>query len=201
MLDFITQLQPGYIYPAIFFGHIFLGGLVFIPALYLALTNELSLPILFAIIVTSSMVIDSIWYLLGKGVKKERVYSFSFIRSRMKEAKKFSASFDKYGVWAVFFTKFIYGTRIASHILAGMHKTNYWKFLGATAAGTSAWFGIMYFFVKALDKGVSGTASAAFRIQIIFLVIVILLLLLNWFTGTYVRRRLLGKSKPSESGE
>lgn len=201
MVDFITQLQPGYIYPAIFFGHIFLGGLIFIPALYLALIHELSLPILFVVIVTSSMAIDSVWYVLGKGLQKERVYSLSFIQSRMEEARRFSTAFSKYGVWAVFFTKFIYGTRIASHIFAGIHKIDYWKFLGATAAGTSIWFGVMYFMVKALDKGVSGTASAAFRIQIIFLTIVTLLLLLNWFTGTYVRNRLMRKSKPSKSRE
>lgn len=195
MLDFITNLQPGYLYPAVFFGHIFLGGLILIPALYLSTLQAVSLPLLFVLIVTSSMVADSAWYFLGKHIKKEGVYSLRFVKNRLEEAKKFSKFYARYGVWVVFFTKFIYGTRIASHLLAGMHKVRFMRFLIATATGTALWFTIMFFLIKTLDKGISGTGSVAFRIQVVSLITVTVLLLFNWFTGTYVRKRLMNQKK------
>lgn len=195
MADFIAGLHPGYVYPSIFFGHIFLGGLILIPALYLSITQTISLPILFVLIVTSSMFADSFWYSMGKYIKKERAYSLKFIRNRMKEAKKFSEFYERYGVWAVFLTKFIYGTRIASHILAGMHKISFLRFLAATAAGTAAWFTIMFLLIKLLDRGVSDTGSLAFRIQVIFLTMIAVLILFNWFTGSYIRKRLINHRK------
>jgi membrane protein DedA with SNARE-associated domain len=195
MLDFIANLQPGYAYPALFFGHIFFGGLVLIPALYLSVTKALSLPVLFLIIILSSMFNDSFWYFIGGSIKKEKIYSFRFIKKRMAEARKFSAFYDRHGVWTVFFTKFIYGTRIASHILAGVHRISFAKFLAATAAGTAVWFMVMYFLIKGFDKGVSGTGSVAFRIQIVFLAAFAVIFLVNWFTGTYIRKRLMKTGK------
>lgn len=195
MLDFIINLEPGYVYPVLFLGHIFLGGFILIPALYLAIEQELSLFILFIVIVTSSMLNDSFWYLIGNNINRERVYSLRFVKNRMKEAKNFSAFYDEHGVWAVFFTKFIYGTRIASQILAGAHKIGFIRFLSATGAGTAVWFVIMYFLITLLDRGVSSTAAVAFRIQIIFLIMTAILILFYWFTGKYLRKRIMRSKK------
>lgn len=191
MLNFISQLQPAYLYPAVFVGHMFLGGFVLIPALYLSTLGKMSFFVLFAIIVISSMISDSFWYFIGKNIKRHHLYSLPIIRNRVTEAKKLSRFFDTHGVRTVFFTKFISGTRLASHILAGTHEVSYVKFLLATGAGTSVWFTVMFMLMRWLDKGIAGSSIASFRIQAVAIAAVVLLVAMNWLTRKYFKGRLM----------
>jgi membrane-associated protein len=169
------------------------GGFVLIPSIYLATTGEISLIYLFLTIILASLCADSIWYYIGKRVKKERIYELRFLQSKVEEAKKFSSYFSKRAGFLVFICKFIYGTRIASHILAGMHKMRYLKFILAVSLGTAIWFLIFYALIKSLDVGISEAGAVGMRIQIIFLVSMCVLLLINYLTSKYVRKRLLKK--------
>ncbi len=191
MIEFISHLAPSVLYPFIFIGNIFLGGLVLVPAIYLTQVGVVKLWILFFITIASGMTSDSFWYLVGHKGKEKRLYALPFIQSRIQEAEKFSAFFKKHGVILVYFTKFIYGTRIASHVLSGVHRINYFKFLIATALGTATWFGIFYFLIRSIDIGIESAKATAFRIEIIFLIVVIVILLLNWLTGTYIKKRMM----------
>lgn len=191
MMETLTSLDPLQLYPALFVGLILLGGFVLLPAMYLALMGSINLLFLFFATVIAGMVSDSFWYAIGLSSKKEKLYSLPFIRKRVEEAKRFSSFYQKHGVRLVFLTKFVYGTRVASHVLAGMHKINLFKFILATGAGTSLWFWIFYFLVKALDLGITSAKATAFRIQILFLVTITILVLFNWITGKYLRKKLL----------
>jgi membrane protein DedA with SNARE-associated domain len=191
MIDFIAQLGPGVLYPAIFLGIIFLGGLVLIPAMYLSITGSISLTFLLLINIIAAATADSFWYAVGKVAKKEKLYTYRFIKKRITEAERFSAFFTKHGVLLVFLTKFIYGTRIASHVLAGMHKIRFYKFLGATAAGTGVWFGIFYLLLRSIDTGLSAVKEAATRVQLLFLAVLAVLVFINWFTGSYIRQKIM----------
>lgn len=195
MLNLIADFRPELVYPLIFLGHIFLGGIVLIPALYLSVTDTLSLAALFVTIIASSMVADSLWYLIGKNVRREKIYALAFIKRRAEEAKKFSQFFEKHGIRMVFLTKFVYGTRIASHLLAGIHRINFVRFLIATAAGSTVWFLVLFSLVKLLDVGVSETGSVALKLQIVFLGGVLFILLFNWYSKTFIRKRLMNPRK------
>lgn len=191
MMEFLAQLEPGLVYPALFAGLTLLGGFVLLPAMYLTLTGHVDLFMLFVLTLCAAAISDSVWYIIGLVSKKEKLYRLSFIKKRMEEAKKFSSFYSKHGVRLVFFTKFVYGTRLASHILAGMHRISYAGFLGATASGTAIWFWIFYFLIKALDFGVEATQATAFRVQIIFLIGGAALIAFNLVTAKYFRRKLM----------
>jgi membrane protein DedA with SNARE-associated domain len=191
MIDFIAHLTPLYLYPFLFVGITFLGGLVLMPAMYLTHVGAVSLLYLFLITIFAGAVSDSVWYFIGSSAKKEKLYSFRFIKNKIQEAGKFSEFFSKHGVRLVFFTKFVYGTRIASHVLAGLHKIGYARFLGATMAGTATWFAIFYFLIRSINVGITAAKATAFRIQILFLGVVAILLVVNWFTGKYLRKKMM----------
>jgi membrane protein DedA with SNARE-associated domain len=190
MIDFIAQLKPESLYPAIFVGIIFLGGLVLLPAVYLSMTGTISL-FLFLINILAAATADSFWYAIGKMAKKEKLYTYRFVKKRIVEAERFSAFFSKHGVLLVFLTKFIYGTRIASHVLAGMHKIRFYKFLIATAAGTALWFGLFFVLFHSVDAGLAEAEATAARVQLLFLITIAALVILNWFTGTYIRGKIM----------
>jgi membrane protein DedA with SNARE-associated domain len=200
MLDFISHLPPGTLYPGIFIGIIFLGGLVLLPAMYLSTTGMVNLGVLLALTLGASLFTDSFWYLVGASTKKERFYALPFIRKRVEEAKLFSEFFQKHGVFLVFIAKFVYGARIASHILAGVHKIHFLKFVMAVISGTALWFGIFYILLHSIDAGVAGVKAAANRVQLVFLVLAVLLLAINWFTGAFIRKKMMKKGPSKEIG-
>jgi membrane protein DedA with SNARE-associated domain len=191
MIDFIAHLAPGTLYPGIFIGIIFAGGLVLLPSMYVAMTGTLSLLHLFFISIAAGLTMETFWYTVGTSAKKEKIYALPFVKKRVDEAKKFSSFFNKHGVLLVFVSKFIYGTRIASHVLAGMHKLNFLKYISATTLGTVIWFGIFYGLLKTADLGISGVKETTTKAQLIFLIVACTLVCLNWFTGTYLRRRIM----------
>lgn len=191
MLEFISGLHPFILYPFLFVGVIVVGGVVLLPAMYLSLLGPVSLILLFLTAILAGISADSLWYYVGKSAKKERLYSLAFVQKRIEEAKKFSNFYTERGVLLAFLTKFVYGTRIASHVLAGMHKVNFMKFLGATALGTTVWFFIFYFLIRFIDLGIASVATTALRISLMFAIIVIATLLINFFSGKYLKRKIL----------
>lgn len=191
MDDVILHLTPGYLYPGLLVGLVFLGGLILLPAIYMSLLGMLDLSHLFTLVLAAGAVSDSFWYLVGNKAKKERLYRLSFVKKRISEAGRFSAFFTRHGVLLVFLTKFVYGTRIASHVLAGMHRISFFRFVIATSLGTTLWFWIFYWLVRTVDMGLAAAKTATLRIQLLLLITVVVIILLNWFTGTYVRKKLL----------
>lgn len=195
MVDFISGLSAYYLYPGIFFGIILVGGVVLLPAMYLSLLDTVNIYYLFLIAILAGIVADALWYYIGKYAKKERLYNLSFVKKRIDEANRFSSFYVKHGVLLSFVTKFVYGTRIASHVLAGMHKIHFMKFLLATSLGTSIWFIVLYYLVRSVDNGIASVQSVAFRIELTFLTLFIIMLLFNWATGRYLKKKLEKKSK------
>jgi membrane protein DedA with SNARE-associated domain len=61
-------------------------------------------------------------------------------------------TFAKWGVWAVFFGRFIALLRILAGPLAGALKVPYWKFLVANAAGGIVWAFGTVFVIKAVGE-------------------------------------------------
>ena len=193
MGEILMHLGGTTLYPAIFVGIIFLGGTVLIPALYGTLSGRLDLFLLFITALLAAATADLVWYMLGAKATKDRLYRIPFIKKRIDEAKRFSVFFSRHAILLVFLTKFIWGTRIASHVLAGMHKINPFKFLLSTACGTSVWFFILYALTRYADAGVRGIKETNSHLQIVFLVLFGFLMIVNWFTGSYVRKRMYRK--------
>jgi membrane protein DedA with SNARE-associated domain len=191
MIDFIAHLSHTTLYPTLFVGVIALGGIVLLPAMYLAMSGMFSLVHLFVITLLANLTSECVWYMIGFRAKKDRLYRLGFIKKRMEEAKKFSTFFTAHGALLVFLSKFIYGTRIAGQILAGVHRINFLKFLFATTLGSMIWFAIFYVLLKTADFSVSSVKSVASHIQLTFLMVAVVLTCINIFTGTYVRKRIM----------
>jgi len=92
-------------------------------------------------------------------------------------AKKF---FTRWGVWAVFFGRFIALLRIFAGPLAGALKMRYPHFLGANASGALCWAGgttaVVYYLGLAAEKWLSRFSWVALLVAVVIGVIVTLLL-------------------------
>jgi membrane protein DedA with SNARE-associated domain len=91
--------------------------------------------------------------------------------------------FDRYGVWAVFFGRFIALLRILAGPLAGSLKVSYPKFLLANATGGILWAGGTAFLIwglgQAAEKWLSGFSWVALAVAVV----------LGFVTTTILRHR------------
>ncbi|MEV3859971.1 DedA family protein [Streptomyces sp. NPDC050095] len=121
------------------------GEVVLISAALLASQHGDINPVVLGVCATAGAVIgDSIGYAIGrKGgrtllAKMGRKFPRHFGPAHVATAER---SFEKWGMWAVFFGRFIALLRIFAGPLAGVLHMPYWKFLTANFLGGVVWAG------------------------------------------------------------
>ncbi|WP_020387959.1 DedA family protein [Kribbella catacumbae] len=117
------------------------GETTLIAAALLASQGDLNLVYVIGAAATGAIIGDSIGYMIGRKAGRglferlgRRFHHFS--EERIVKAEKY---FHKYGVWTVFFGRFVALLRIFAGPMAGMLRMHYPRFLVANAAGGIAW--------------------------------------------------------------
>jgi len=132
-------LQPfsGYLYAHpylfLFVGLLFTGELVLLPAIYLAITGRLELAYVIAVSISTTMLKDFGLYYLGR-----KVPAAALQRLPGRGTNGLDRLFGQHGANVVFLSKFVYGTRAAAQILAGLHDLPLRVYLTANALGVAA---------------------------------------------------------------
>lgn len=171
-----------YEYLVIFFGTILEGEVVLLSAGFLAFNGVVNIYAVILIAVLGAITGDNIWYAVGRfGGKKfiERYGKFFLLtKARIQRADKY---FHKHGKKTIFFSRFVFGTRIGSAVLAGTFKMNCKRFLATNASGAFTWVVITtllgYFFGSSfhdLKRAVHNTEIALLILIAIILIIAII---------------------------
>ncbi|MGW0909021.1 DedA family protein [Streptomyces sp. NPDC002853] len=121
------------------------GEIVLVSAALLSSQHGELDPVILGICATAGAIIgDSIGYAIGrKGGRPllawlERKFPKHFSAANVGSAER---SFQKWGMWAVFFGRFVALLRIFAGPLAGVLRMPYWKFLIANVLGGIVWAG------------------------------------------------------------
>ncbi|MEU4391797.1 DedA family protein [Kribbella sp. NPDC023855] len=117
------------------------GETTLIAAALLASQGQLNVAFVIGAAAAGAIIGDSIGYYIGRKAGRglferlgRRFHHFS--EERIEKAEKY---FHKYGVWTVFFGRFVALLRIFAGPMAGMLRMNYPRFLAANATGGIAW--------------------------------------------------------------
>ena len=117
------------------------GETTLVAAALLASQHHLRIEFVILAAATGAIIGDSIGYFVGRKAGRRlferlgrRFHHFS--EDRIVRAEKY---FHKYGVWTVFFGRFVALLRIFAGPMAGMLRMHYPRFLAANAAGGIAW--------------------------------------------------------------
>ncbi|MFD7661111.1 DedA family protein [Streptomyces sp. NPDC059788] len=121
------------------------GEIVLVSAAILAATQDHINPVVLGACASAGAIIgDSIGYLIGRKGGRPliswagRKFPKHFGPDHVAMAEE---KFDKWGMWAVFFGRFIALLRIFAGPLAGVLNMPYWKFLIANVLGGIVWAG------------------------------------------------------------
>ncbi|TDU90560.1 membrane protein DedA with SNARE-associated domain [Kribbella voronezhensis] len=117
------------------------GETTLVAAALLASQGNLNIYFVIGAAATGAIIGDSIGYFIGRKAGRSlferlgrRFHHFS--EDRIAKAEKY---FHRYGVWTVFFGRFVALLRIFAGPMAGMLRMSYPRFLAANAAGGIAW--------------------------------------------------------------
>ncbi|GAA0974423.1 DedA family protein [Acrocarpospora macrocephala] len=120
------------------------GEIVLVSSALLAAKGVVS-PVMVGVCASAGAIVgDSIGYLIGKKGGKPlfdrlgRRFPKHFGPAHLAKAE---AMFQRYGMWAVFFGRFVALLRILAGPLAGALRMPYWRFLVANVLGGIAWAG------------------------------------------------------------
>ena len=139
LLHFLHSLS-WYSYILLFLGTVFEGELVLLTAGFFAYLHVLNLWIVMVVALAGAVVGDNIWFAVGKygGMPfLEKWGKFFFLsKKRISKAAEF---FNKHGSKTIFFSRFIFGTRIGSATLAGTFGMSFKRFFTSNILAAAVW--------------------------------------------------------------
>lgn len=189
--DFLQPLfSVLYTHPYLFIaiGMIVAGELVLLPAIYLAATGRLDLGAVIALALAATLVADLAWYYAGRKFPASALSRIPGRRSAQ-VVSGLERLFARKGAHLLVLSKFVYGTRTAIQVLAGVHKMPFRTYLVANSLGVLAVTGTLV----VVAYSVIGTARRLDEVmqdvELAFLLFVAVVLLGYYFVGRRMRRQ------------
>lgn len=168
MHDLIIKLG----YPALFLGCLLEGESVLIAAGFLAKSGYLDLNLVMLFALAGTYTADVTIYFLGRK-KGEGIIS------RFPVAKKYyprvKTLFDKYGIWAIFITRYLYGFRLAAAASLGLMKMRKRKYLPFDFLSCMIWailIGYLGYIFGASLEALIGQVKHYEKIVVLFIIII-----------------------------
>ena len=134
---------------------IMLGGETFlVPAIYFSFLDYISFTKVAVIGVTANVVADTAWYFFGRYAPVEKIKDKFFFKKYTKQIEKAGDVFKENGLYFLFTSKFVFGTRTVMQILCGLNKIPIFQFMTINILGILSYMGILfgmsYFFRESL---------------------------------------------------
>lgn len=129
-----VQAHP---YLFLFVGMFFAGETILLPAIFLAITGRLSLAQVILIATAATLLSDLVWYASGRWFPRSALQRLPG-RGTSRLVDGLDRLFARQGARVVFLSKFVYGTRTAAQILAGVHDMPFRVYFAANILGVGA---------------------------------------------------------------
>src|SRR4051794_22742634 len=141
-------------YLVLFFALLIGGETILLPAVYFALLGKLNLWGVAAGASSATILSDSAWEFVGRVLPVGRIERIRWLgKGWPRMFSHASHLFSRHGLKAVFFSKFIYGTRIAAQMLAGIARLRYDRYLMVNALSVFVWLGLLLGIGMLVDQG------------------------------------------------
>jgi membrane protein DedA with SNARE-associated domain len=152
---------------------LFVGGTpALVSAIYFAVAGEIHIGLLLFLSVVTTLVWDTIWYVVGhRVVSIDRVRSWDIYRRNSVLYEHVFALYGRFQYLLLFLSRFMYGTNSVCSIASGLHRMPFGYFLGVGAASIVVQFGILYALSLGLHRQLASLgAPYSFIVAIVVLI-------------------------------
>ncbi len=168
-----------------------------IPAVYLSFTGELSAKAVVFAALGATVISDSVWYFVGRFLKEEKILGLRVVAKRQELLERGRHYFARYGSLIIVASKFIYGTRTAVQIIAGIEKIPFFRYLAVNAFAVLLWIGVLYGIGWIINIGLLPFELSVNNYRIVFSSIFIIIIALVIWTSYRLGKRFQSSSRHS----
>ncbi len=188
-MDILALLQA-HSYLFLFLGMLVGGESVLIPAVYLAISGKLAYAPLFFFAALATIVSDSVWYVVGRRLSFERLKRSRFTAKHAVAVTRVETLMAKHGLKLLFFSKFVYGTRIALQLLSGMKRVSFVRYVLVNTAGVLGYLVVTLLLALLIDASAGALGQTIRHIEIasFFILFIVLVLAHLWLHRTIKHR-------------
>lgn len=182
------------VYLGVYVGTIVAGGAVLLPALYAAALGYLPWAPTLLVALLANVTSDTLWYLTGRFARSRPAFAAvtRFIERRS-QARYAHRLFSHNRLRAIFFSKFMFGTRIAVQFFSGAQKVPFAPYLLLTLTGSALWLAVLVSLVRGVQAGSEAVGDIAFALQLSFLGFVAVVLGVQYLLHRYTKDYLDGR--------
>lgn len=170
----IVGLFASYPYAIIFAALLMGGGIILFPAFYLSILGALNPWAVVGAMVGATVVADTFWYAVGRGILPG-FFQKRMEQSRSKYVRDLSHVMKGKELLILFYSKFIYGTRIATQVMCGSRKVSFLPFIGVNIGAVFVLAAIYYAVVRTASLSIDSMGEFKYKIGIALAVSVVVL--------------------------
>lgn len=184
-----TSFLIHYKYVILFLGMFWGGETAILAGVYFAEIGVMNFHAVIVAALTASIAADIVWYWVGTVLSYDTLKKLPFIRGRRHHIDKLERFLEQHALRALFYSKFVYGTRMIVQILCGTHRVNLMKYFGINILGHILIILGMVALGQAVHANLQALRHVAYGIELAFLAILLVVSLLN-----ILIKRLAGKA-------
>ncbi len=102
--------------------------------------------------------------------------------------EKLSGAFSKRAAGILFFSKFVYGTRTAAQVLAGLQAMKLRKYLAVNILGVFSLLMLTIVLAYSIGATVASVSSIVHNVEVTFLIFVVVIILMHLVFGSYIKK-------------
>lgn len=184
----VVNLFASYPYAITFVGLLIGGETVLLPALYLAVIGVLNGWYVMAIMLLATIISDVFWYSVGRGIVP-RIIQANVNQKRIIQLNKLSRVIAGKELIILFYSKFIYGTRIAAQILCGARNTSFPSYLIVNTLAVTT-LGIVYYALVYLSVAeINALRNVQYKFITMLALVAIVAATIHFIAYTFVKRK------------
>lgn len=183
----VLQVLSSYPYAFVFVGLLLGGETVLLPALYLAVIGVLNGWYVMGVMIAATVISDGFWFTIGRGIIPAFMQRF-VNKKRAHQLQTFSNIVAGKELIILFYSKFIYGTRIAAQVLCGARKVSLYSYLSINTCAVISLGAVYYITVRSLFVIVNYFNGFQYRLAAVFALIVAVSALIHLAVSHFVKR-------------
>lgn len=184
----IYEAVMAYPYLVLFISLLFGGETILLPTLYLGMTGEMRLWNIVVCMILATIVSDTAWYFVGKGLS--RGASSIPVPERTKAAvDRLGHAFDRSSLHILFLSKFVYGVRTAAQILCGVRRVPFRKYVTVNMMGVLALISMYTFMMFLIVRVFNLVSYSEYAFQIGFAISMTVIVLLQLWISMRIKKK------------
>ena len=169
---------------------IMIGGEgILIPAVYFSFLGYISFSKLIILAIIANLIADTAWYAAGRFIPFEKLKYTKIAKKYTKEIENAGDTIKSHGLYFLFISKFVVGTRTVMQLLCGINKIPVIRYAIVNSLGIIAYVGLLYGVSLLFRKGLAQFKLSISIFESLFAFIFIILIIISIWLGKKAKER------------